>query len=81
MPTILRILGFRFYFYAMEGNEPAHVHIDKGAGTIKVWLTDLGVAYSEGLKPTEIRAALNITREHQALLLKSWHEFQTRKNH
>lgn len=53
MPTILRILGYRFYFYAMEGNEPAHVHIDKGAGTVKVWLANLRIASSEGLKPSE----------------------------
>ena len=80
MPTILRILGYRFYFYAMEGNEPPHVHIDKGAGTLKVWLDDLRVADSEGLKPAEIRTALKLASEHQKLLKKAWHEFQTRKN-
>ena len=80
MPTILRILGYRFYFYAMEGNEPPHVHIDKGSGTLKVWLDDLRVADSEGLKPAEIRAALKLAREHQKLLLKAWHEFETRKS-
>jgi hypothetical protein len=36
MPTFLRIRGYRFYAYAEEGNEPAHVHIDKGSGTMKV---------------------------------------------
>ena len=41
MPTFLRIRGFRFYAYALEGNEPAHVHIDRGSGSMKVWLGDL----------------------------------------
>jgi hypothetical protein len=30
MPTVLRIEGFRFYFYSHEPNEPPHVHIDRG---------------------------------------------------
>ncbi|MFM9947502.1 MAG: DUF4160 domain-containing protein [Saprospiraceae bacterium] len=30
MPTILKWLGFRFFFYSNEGNEPPHVHIEKG---------------------------------------------------
>lgn len=29
MPTILRLLGFRFFFYSNEGTEPAHVHVEK----------------------------------------------------
>lgn len=70
MPTILRILGYRFYFCAMEGNEPPHVHIDKGAGTLKIWLDELQVAYRK-VWPSEIRAALKLTREHKALLLQS----------
>ena len=41
MPTILRVDGFRFYFYSHEPNEPPHVHIDKDAATAKVWLLDI----------------------------------------
>jgi hypothetical protein len=40
MPTVLRIRSYRFYFFAQEGNEPAHVHVDKGDGTVKIWLAD-----------------------------------------
>ena len=80
MPTILRILGYRFYSYAMEGNEPPHVHIDKDAGTLKVWLADLTIAESEGLKPADIRTALRLAGEHRKTLLKAWHEFQNRKS-
>ena len=79
MPTFLRIRGYRFYVYAEEGNEPPHIHIDKGSGTMKVWLTDVSVALSEGLKPAEIRAALRLTHEHRTTLLESWHEWQQRK--
>lgn len=80
MPTFLRIRGYRFYAYAEEGNEPAHVHIDKGSGSMKVWLKDLSIAWSEGLKPAEIRAALRLTRENRTLLVEAWHEWQRHKS-
>jgi hypothetical protein len=25
MPTVLRVSGFRFFFYSMEGDEPPHI--------------------------------------------------------
>jgi hypothetical protein len=80
MPTFLRIRGFRFYVYAQEGSEPPHVHIDHGSGTMKVWLDDLSVAWTRELKPTEIRAALRLTRAHRAFLLKAWHDWNQRKS-
>ncbi|MFP4031244.1 MAG: DUF4160 domain-containing protein [Desulfococcaceae bacterium] len=30
MPTILKILGWRLFFYANEGKEPIHIHCRKG---------------------------------------------------
>ncbi len=80
MPTVLRIRGYRFYFYALEGTEPPHVHVDKGPGTIKLWLRDLSIARMEGLKPAEIREVLRLTREHHNHLLTAWHEFEGRKS-
>ena len=79
MPTVLRIRGYRFYFYAQEGTEPPHVHVDKGSGTIKLWLHDLAIARMEGLKPAEIREVLLLTREHRHQLLNAWHELERRK--
>jgi hypothetical protein len=80
MPTCLRIRGYRFYAYAEEGNEPAHVHIDKGSGTMKVWLADISVVFSEGLKPAEIRTALALVRENPFGLQQPWNEWQSRKS-
>lgn len=80
VPTVLRIRGYRFYFYAREGSEPAHVHIEKGGGALKVWLGDVTIAKTEGLKPAEIREALKLTNEHRPLLVQAWHEFKRRKS-
>ncbi|MEN6433661.1 MAG: DUF4160 domain-containing protein [Smithella sp.] len=38
MPTILLIMGWRLFFYANEGNEPIHVHCQKGDTECKYWL-------------------------------------------
>lgn len=39
MPTLLRVESFRFFFFSNEGQEPPHVHVSKGDGVAKVWLT------------------------------------------
>ncbi len=38
MPTILRIEGFRFFFFSNEGREKPHVHIESGENYAKYWL-------------------------------------------
>lgn len=37
MPTVLRILGFRFFFYSLENGEPPHVHVAHGDKVAKYW--------------------------------------------
>ena len=53
MPTILRIDGYRFYFYSHEPNEPPHVHIDRAEFSIKVWLDPVSIARNAGFRPSE----------------------------
>jgi hypothetical protein len=38
MPTILFVLGWRFFFYANEKNEPIHIHCQKAEMECKYWL-------------------------------------------
>lgn len=80
MPTFRRLRGFRFYVYAQEGSEPPHVHIDKGSGTMKVWLADLLVASNERLKPAEIRAALQLAHQYHIFLMETWNAFEKRQS-
>lgn len=75
MPTILRIEGFRFYFYSHENNEPPHVHVDRGDGTAKVWIETGGLARATGLKAKEIGRIMELVREHRATLLEAWHGY------
>ena len=75
MPTILRIDGFRFYFYSHEPNEPPHVHVDKAGATMKVWLEDVAVAKSRGFRSKERNAIVGHVAEHRDRLLEAWHEY------
>jgi hypothetical protein len=75
MPTILRQDGFRFYFYSHEPGEPAHVHVDKGPATAKVWLSDLAVARSIGFAAHELNAIRRLVRLHRGAFMEAWDEF------
>lgn len=75
MPTVLRIDGFRFFFYSSDRTEPVHVHIEKGAATAKVWLKPVRLEHSIGFSNTEIRKIMNIAEEHEELIVRSWNEF------
>ncbi|BEH97514.1 DUF4160 domain-containing protein [Edwardsiella ictaluri] len=72
MPTVLRIGAYRFYFYSHEPNEPAHVHIDKGNATAKIWLHDISVARSVGFASHELRELQRLVEEYQIILREAW---------
>lgn len=73
MPTVLRIEGFRFYFYSHEPNEPPHVHVDRGEASAKVWLDPVALARNLGFRPNELTRILALIREHRTQLLEAWH--------
>ncbi|WP_431857025.1 DUF4160 domain-containing protein [Azospirillum sp.] len=75
MPTVHRQDGFRFYFYSHEPNEPAHVHVDRGGASAKVWLTPVQVAVNMGYSAHELAEVLRIVRGRRETLLEEWHGF------
>ena len=38
MPTVFYFNGWRFFFFAEEGNEPMHVHAEKAERNCKFWI-------------------------------------------
>lgn len=74
MPTLLDVEGFRFYFFSLERNEPPHVHVRKGGGKAKFWLSPVEMVYARGLTKPEIRRARELTEEHAEDFLKRWKE-------
>jgi hypothetical protein len=76
MPTILRINGFRFFFYSNENNEPAHVHVEKGDAEGKIWLEPtLEAVYFSGFSSSEQNDIMDITSSNLKNFIKKWYEY------
>lgn len=75
MPTILRKLGFRFFFYSNENTEPPHVHIEKGEGYGKYWIDPVEKDYMHNFNKKEEKQAAEIVVEEQDNFKKKWYEF------
>ncbi|TMD50269.1 MAG: DUF4160 domain-containing protein [Chloroflexi bacterium] len=74
MPTVLRVDGYRFFFYSNEGNEPVHIHVQKAEKYAKFWLDPIQVAESMGYNSKELQRIQNIIKEHEKLLREAWNE-------
>lgn len=78
MPVVLRIEGFKFLFYADEGNprEPVHIHVRSGRDQAKFWLSpDVVMAYNRGLSSRQLSHAQRLVEEHRDLFERAWHDF------
>ena len=49
MPEILRVRGFRFFFFSREGHEPRHVHVEQAERYAKFWLDPIELVESREL--------------------------------
>ncbi len=77
--AIQDIDGFRFYFFSKENGEPPHMHIEKGGGSAKWWLTPQPrVVYSVGFKAGDERKIETLVNKHQHELLQAWQRYFNR---
>jgi hypothetical protein len=78
MPTVLRIGGFRFFFYSDEGTplEPPHIHVRQGSREAKLWLRPgLPQAYNHGFNATELRDLRELVEANREQIEAAWNEF------
>lgn len=75
MPTVLRLLNWRFHFYSDEGSEPPHIHVDTGDGECKFWLAPVRLARSYRVDRVELHKMEAAVFEHEAFFLEKWYEF------
>ena len=81
MPVILRVEGFKFFFYSNEGvpPEPIHIHVRKGGLEAKFWLTSqIQLARNDGFDAPTLRRLANIINEQHELLIEAWYEYFTK---
>ena len=77
MVTVHREAGLRFIIFT-DDHEPAHVHVI-GGGRAKIDLAGADgrpkLIDSDGLKAGDLRKALRIVSEQQAMMLERWNEY------
>ncbi len=78
MPTVLRVDGYRFFFYSNESSGPPHIHMQKAEGLAKFWLNPISLVNASGFQQKQIVRIEQIIREHQSELERAWHEYFTK---
>ncbi len=66
MPDILRVRGFRFFFFSREGQEPRHVHVEQAARYAKFGLEPIELVQSRGFRGSELREIHSLIADHRA---------------
>lgn len=74
MPTILRVRGYRFFFFSREGQEPAHIHVQHAECYAKFWLDPVSLARNYRFRSHELTELSKLVAEHRALFEEKWHE-------
>ncbi len=74
MPEVFRERGWAVCFYSNEGTEPPHVHIRKGGGEAKCWVSPVQLESFDGLKVKELATAERLVKKHESKILEKWNE-------
>ena len=75
MPTALRRGPFRFFFYAGDGEEPPHIHVEHDDCEAKFWLDPVRLERSHGFSPKAINRVRGLVELHEEQLMEVWNEF------
>jgi hypothetical protein len=73
MPTILRINGYRFFFY-INDHHPPHRHVEKNRSTAKFLLNNAELVKSKKFNASELSEIRKIILDNIELLKNKWNE-------
>jgi hypothetical protein len=74
LPTILKIDGYRFFFFSDEHN-PQHIHIEKADAYARVELDTLEVTDRYNLNSKELKKLLKLVSQNKSKLQGAWNEY------
>ena len=78
MPVVLRVKGYRFFFFSLEGHEPPHIHVEQAERFAKFWLNPVSLVKSRGFRSNELSEIQKIVEENRDTLLEKWNEHFSR---
>ena len=79
MPVILRVKGYKFWFYEADLDEPAHIHAGREDREAKFWLTPVSMARPGRMKAIELREVERIIKDNIGFILDIWDQEQKRR--
>ncbi|MBI5141459.1 MAG: DUF4160 domain-containing protein [Nitrospirae bacterium] len=79
MPVVLRVKGYKLWFYEADLDEPPHVHVGKDGREAKFWLMPLSVARTGRFKPLELQEIKRIAADNIDFLLGAWRKEQGKR--
>ncbi len=74
MPTVLRIDGFRLFFYSNE-HLPKHIHIEKADKTAKYNIEFIELVKSSRFSASDLKQIRSLVEENQEFLIQKWNEY------
>ncbi len=74
-PTVLRQGPYRFFFFAGDGGEPPHIHVEGDGGEAKFWLQPLALAGAWGYDDRRVRVLQRMIEAHRETFLDAWYAF------
>lgn len=74
-PTVLRVGGYRFFFYSNESHEPPHIHVRSAEKEAKYWLQPISLVYNYGFSARELRDIEHHIQFNLLMILDAWNEF------
>ena len=75
MPTVFRIAGYRFSFFAADRDEQKHIHVTKGDGLAKFWLEPVEFQSSVGFTRPQLRFIERTIKDNRQKLIRDWNEY------
>ena len=75
MPVILRVRGYKFWFYEADLDEPPHVHVERDNCLAKFWLAPVRFQRNRGFKSSELQKIEDVIEQNQEQLMEKWDGF------
>ena len=74
-PTVLQSGPYRFFFFSTDRGESPHVHLARDRKIATFWLEPVRNEHDHGFAPNELNKISVLVQQHQAELLKAWHDY------
>jgi len=79
MPVVLRVKGYKFWFYEADLDDPPHVHVGKDSREAKFWLKPVALARAGRLTPVDLQEIKRIIDDNHGFLLRAWEKEQSKR--